>query len=250
MSIVKPSILTGIVAVLGSLMSFSESAQGIQPAPAIGTEKEQVSSKPETNSAPPRIHYHYHYHVHAYSSPLGTYPGYDSPFVPGGPMTSFPLPQKWTPPTQAHPYPSWYLPGSFTAPPFENTSPRAPQDKGVIDVFLPVADAEVYLNGQKMRGTGKKRKLTTPLLPLDKVFQYYVTVRYQKDGEMVDEYRKVDVGAGEYTVADFTRPPLDNPMKLPSGPVDPNEVAPAGSTQHLPRQRGTPAFRTTYGANR
>ena len=37
---------------------------------------------------------------------------------------------------------------------------------------------------------------------------------------------KTDVGAGEYTVADFTRPAEQNPINLPAGPVDPNTVAP------------------------
>jgi len=171
--------------------------------------------------APPQIHYHFHYHA---PSTLWRYPGYDDRFVPGGPLTSFPLPGPWVPPTAAHPYPPGYLVGPFAPLAFENTNPRAPQDKGTIEVFLPVANAEVYLNGHEMRGTGKTRKFTTPLLPLDEEFQYYVTATYKRKGETISDYRKVDVGAGEYTVADFTRPPLDNPIKLRSGPVDLNEA--------------------------
>jgi uncharacterized protein (TIGR03000 family) len=225
MSILQSIIFPGIV-LLGGVAAFPGSADRKQPPSASEVETDQPPLKSKAEPATPQIHYHYHYHLHVHSSPLGIYPGYDSPYVPGGPMTSFPLPYPYRAPTQAHPYPSWYLPGLFAAPPFENTNPRAPRDKGVIDVFLPVADAKVYLNGQEMRGTGKNRTLTTPLLPLNQEYQYYVTVRYKKDGETVTDYRKLDLGAGEYTVADFTRPPLDNPGKLPPGPVNQNEVVP------------------------
>ena len=41
------------------------------------------------------------------------------------------------------------------------------------------------------------------------------------------------MGAGEYTVADFTRPPEANPIRLPAGPVDP-----AAWFRQLPSERG------------
>ena len=56
--------------------------------------------------------------------------------------------------------------------------------------------------------------------------QYWVTATFKENGESVTKYRKVDVGAGEYIVADFTRPVEENPIKLPAGPVDPNTVVP------------------------
>ena len=84
----------------------------------------------------------------------------------------------------------------------------------------------MYLNGQKMRGTGKDRKFTTPVLPSNQEYQYWVTATFVQNGESVTEYRKVVFGAGEYNVADFTRPPEENVGRLPSGPVDPNTVAP------------------------
>ena len=123
------------------------------------------------------------------------------------------------------PDPTWYDPGPFTAMPFENTDPKAPQHKGVIYVFLPVDKADLYLNGQKMHvGAGKTRGLVTPLLPPNREYQYYVTMEYTRNGETIREYRKLDLGADEYVVADFTRPPLDNPVTLPAGPVDPNQA--------------------------
>jgi uncharacterized protein (TIGR03000 family) len=84
----------------------------------------------------------------------------------------------------------------------------------------------VYLNGQKMRGEGKDRKFTTPVLQSNKEYQYWVTATFKQNGESVTQYRKVVLGAGDYNVADFTRPPEENPIRLPAGPVDPNTVAP------------------------
>ena len=110
--------------------------------------------------------------------------------------------------------------------PFANITPNAPTAQGIIHVFLPTANAIVLLNGQKIRGTGKESKLTTPVLPGNREFQYWVTATFNRGGQTVTEYRKVDVGAGEYTVADFTIPPEPNPIKLPAGPVDPNSVVP------------------------
>ena len=174
--------------------------------------------------SPPPYHYHVHYHFDA--PPSWMYPSYHAPIVPGGPLTSFTLPGPWIPPTATQPYPPGYLVGPFTPLPFRDRNPQAPADKGIIEVFLPDGNADVYLNGQKMLGTGKTRKFTTPLLPLSTEYQYYVTASYKANGEMVTQYRKVEVGAGEYTVADFTRPALDNPTRLPSGPVDPNLAVP------------------------
>jgi uncharacterized protein (TIGR03000 family) len=216
-------MLTGLrfplrVVAAALLAGLPLSAAGAAPAKSPG----EKPPAPPTAQPAPQVHYHFHYHA----PPSWAYPGYYSPFVPGGPMTSFPLWQNYVPPTAAEPYPPWYVAGPFTPLPFPNPSRQAAPDKAVIDVFLPVANAVVYLNGQKMRGTGKTRRLTTALLPLGRAYQYYVTVTYKRGGRTATKYRKLDLVAGDYAVADFTRPPLDNPIKLPSGPVDANEVAP------------------------
>jgi uncharacterized protein (TIGR03000 family) len=118
--------------------------------------------------------------------------------------------------------------------PFQNTAPAAPPDEGVVHVFLPVAKADVYLNGQKMKGTGSDRKFTTPPLQPNREFQYWITARFERDGQPVTDHRKLFLGAGEYSVADFTKPagalpynPLTNTsVRMPAGPVDPNDVVP------------------------
>ncbi|MGO8751326.1 MAG: TIGR03000 domain-containing protein [Thermoguttaceae bacterium] len=152
-------------------------------------------------------------------------------FIPMNALGGQGLPYSGSPggwrPTAAWPYPAGYVPGPYAPLPFANTNPNVALAKGVVHVFLPTADAIVLLNGQKIRGTGKDRKLTTPPLPGNREFQYWVTATFNRGGQTVTEYRKVDLGAGEYTVADFTIPPEPNPIKLPAGPVDPNSVAPS-----------------------
>lgn len=160
-----------------------------------------------------------------YAPPAWTYPGQQVPL--SGPWIS----------TAAHPYPPGYIIGPYSSLPFTNYNPRGPQDKGVIEVFVPVANARVYLNGQETRGGGTMRVFTTPPLRLSGEFQYYVTATYESQGHTISELRKVHVGAGEYNVADFNTPALDNPADMPSGPVDQNQVYPALSERYNWPQR-------------
>lgn len=198
---------------------------GLATAGAFSQEEESAAPpKAPANAAAPQIHYHYHTHIH--SLPSWMYPGYSGGFTPGRALTSFPQSSSVPPPTAANPNPAGYVPGPYAPLPFANRDPRAPADEGVIHVFLPVADAVVYLNGQKMRGSGKDRQFTTPILPAGQTYQYYVTAKYKQDGQPVTEYRKVVLVAGSYEVADFTRPSLYDPGRFPTGPVDPNDVVP------------------------
>ena len=95
---------------------------------------------------------------------------YANAYNGGAPNASYPLPPTGSTPTQANPYPANYIPGPLAATGFQNLNPNAPSAQGVIHVFLPTKDAVVYLNGQKMRGKGKDRRFTTPVLPANQQF--------------------------------------------------------------------------------
>ena len=89
-------------------------------------------------------------------------------------------------------------------------------------VFLPNGRSRATLKGEKdARGKGKDRKITTAVLQSDKEYQYWVTATFQQNGEKVTQYRKVILGAGEYNVADFTRP--RRTVLLPAGPGAPQD---------------------------
>jgi uncharacterized protein (TIGR03000 family) len=183
-------------------------------------------------TSPATIHHHYHYHYHYVMPSSATYPSaypsfYSSLYSGGVANSAYPVPPGSFTPSAASPYPPGYIPGPYSPLGFQNYNPSAPSAQGVIHVFLPTKDAVVYLNGQKMRGTGKDRKYTTPILQANREFQYWVTATFNQGGESVTQYRKAVLGAGEYTVADFTRPPEANPITLPAGPVNQNEAVPA-----------------------
>lgn len=178
-----------------------------------------------SNSVPQTMHYHYHFYN--YPSTASMYPNYANPYPTGTSNSSSPLSPPAFTPTQAQPYAPGYIAGPFAPIGFQNTAPAAPPAQGVIHIFLPTNDAVVYINGQQLRGKKEKdRKFTTPVLASNREFQYWVTATFSQGGESSTQYRKAIVGAGEYTVVDFTRPPEANPIQLPAGPVDPNSVVP------------------------
>jgi uncharacterized protein (TIGR03000 family) len=213
----KAAMLAGMLLCLMPAPVFPQSA---------GSENPAAPPRPAGSSLPV---IHYHYHVHNYGripTQAVTYPNYATPYTAGAWNPYNPMPPSTAAPTQAQPYPPGYILGPYAPLGFQNAAPGAPPAQGVIHVFLPTSHAAVYLNGQKMRGEGKDRKFTTPVLQSNKEYQYWVTATFKQNGESVTQYRKVVLGAGEYNVADFTRPPEENPIRLPAGPVDPNTVAP------------------------
>jgi uncharacterized protein (TIGR03000 family) len=215
---------TAIAVIAGLLLAgflatgtFSQSPGAAKPAAAVA----RASPPPQT------VHYHYHYHYHAPMASAWYPPYYANSYNGLAPNASYALPPTAFSPTPSNPFPTGYVPGPFVPTGFQNTNASAPSAQGTIHVFLPTKDATVFLNGQKMRGQGKDRKYTTPILPPNQEYRYWVTATFDQNGETVTQYRKVEVGAGEYTVADFTRPPEENPISLPAGPVNQNEAVPA-----------------------
>jgi uncharacterized protein (TIGR03000 family) len=172
-------------------------------------------------------------HYNIYAPPSWLYPGYTYPYVPGGPNPSFQI-QKSPPPTAEQPYPLGYHARSFAPPAFLNDTADVPLQnetleqrvpQGTIYIFVPLADANVYLNGQLVPGSGTQRTIITPPLGYEHTYQYWVTITFDRDGQKQTEYRKVVIGAGEYTVADFTRlaPQVPN-AHFAAGPLDVNWI--------------------------
>jgi uncharacterized protein (TIGR03000 family) len=193
---------------------YSQTRPDFTPAPA------------PANSWPQGLHYHDGYYYQPSTSSL-LYPPYRAGAAHGGPPNLYyPLPPSAFTPTPWSPYPPGYIPGADQTTGFKDFTPNAPNHQGVIHVFLPATDAAVYLNGQQVRGIGSDRKFITPTLPGNQPYQYWVTARFMLGGREVTQYRKVDVGPGEYVVADFTRPAITNSVNLPAGPVSQTEAYP------------------------
>jgi len=200
-----------VLGVVGTLAVLVFMTNGVLSAPPA-----TPTTVPAARPHPPgELHYHFHTHYHASTHPL----------VPSAYQATALYPQ-----TQARDAViNAYAPASGAWPyaplPQINTDPRA-ATYGTIHVFLPVANAELYLNGQKTKGTGKDRVLKTPPLPINREYQYVLTSRFKQGKETETQYRKVFVGAGDYTVADFTKPQPAEPTRLPSGPVGTDTIDP------------------------
>jgi uncharacterized protein (TIGR03000 family) len=74
----------------------------------------------------------------------------------------------------------------------------------LLQVQVPI-DAEVWLEGQKMRSTGALRHFRSPPLNPAKGYVYEVRVRWPSDGKTVEDVRPTAIRAGATVYVDFTR---------------------------------------------
>ncbi len=205
-----------VLGVVGSLLILGIVASAALSAPAPNPPAPQASAPqaPAPQASAPQhppgaVHYHFHNHYHH------------------APLPSL-LQQPLYPQTTARDAATNLVAPSFMGWPYAPLP--TPTGRGVsygtIHVFLPVAEAALYLNGQIRPGTGKDRIIKTPPLPMNKDYQYILTARLIEDGEPTTAYRKVILGAGDYQVADFTKPAMESPARFPSGPVGPASMDP------------------------
>jgi uncharacterized protein (TIGR03000 family) len=179
---------------------------------------------PQSQSAG-TVHYHVHNHYHYAPTPTAASASGVGP-LPGTPpqmMASEAVTNLYAPGFAAFPFAPLPTQNRVSNP--DDPNARA-ADYGTIHVFLPVADAEVYLQGQKMKGTGKSRFLTTGFLDVGDDYEFFVTARVRQGGRMMTDYRKVVVGADECAIADFTQPATEVPGNYPAGPIDPAGIDP------------------------
>ena len=66
------------------------------------------------------------------------------------------------------------------------------------------ADAEVWFDGEKTKQTGALRQFVSPPLAPGRSYSYAVRVRWTKDGQPVEEERRISVRAGAWSRFDFT----------------------------------------------
>jgi uncharacterized protein (TIGR03000 family) len=71
-----------------------------------------------------------------------------------------------------------------------------PSDTARLVVDVPVADAEVSLNGQKMDGSGTTRSFVTPKLEPGKNYEYDVTAKWTVDGRAFERKQTITIKAG------------------------------------------------------
>ncbi|MGD9646851.1 MAG: TIGR03000 domain-containing protein [Pirellulales bacterium] len=103
-----------------------------------------------------------------------------------------------------------------------NPKDQRPHDRGAIHIVVPNAYAIVSFDGQKMLGTGKDRMILTPTIEPGHDFGYQVQATWtDAAGKTTTQVREGVIKAGQFVVADFTKP---QPQSAPV--VTPAETAP------------------------
>jgi uncharacterized protein (TIGR03000 family) len=171
---------------------------------------------------------------YGYSWPYTTY-DYSVPFY--GSTTEYTQPQEYS---AGGTYPSAYQ--SFYPSGDANASREV-----MASIMLPSADAELWIEGQKMTNTGTVRRFASPPLETGRGYTYNFRARWNQDGQTMDQTRKVRVHAGDRITVDFNQPEEQSgaPTVMPSDrtrdvPPRDREAAP-----YTPRRDGqaTPAPR-------
>jgi uncharacterized protein (TIGR03000 family) len=74
----------------------------------------------------------------------------------------------------------------------------------LIEVKVPVADAEVWIEGKKATHEGTTRRFLSPSLPSSHDYIYTIRARWTEDGAQRELQRRVTVRAGATVTVDFT----------------------------------------------
>ena len=109
-----------------------------------------------------------------------------------------------------------------------NPKDQRPHDRGAIHIVVPNAYTIVSFDGQKMLGTGKDRLILTPTVEPGHDFKYQIqAVWTDASGKTVTQVREGVVQAGQYVVADFTKPqPEVTPTSASTPPPAPAPAKP------------------------
>jgi uncharacterized protein (TIGR03000 family) len=100
----------------------------------------------------------------------------------------------------------------------EQTLPPPTAKTGRVQIVLPHADAEVWINDYRTTSRGMTRLIESPELEPEKTFQYTVRASWSANGKAQTEVRVVFLAAGRTSVADFTRPPEAERIPVPPPP--------------------------------
>lgn len=196
----------GIVAVTGTALLLS---------PAIGTAQHHSSGG---RGGPPS----------AASPSHGAHPSSASPYHGGHPSGASPYyGGRGYNDHRGYPYGAWggygYYPRSYDryyygssipdytiAPdyydePFTGAAPEQAGSRVVANFRMPTADAQLFVEGQKMDGQGVTRQFVSPTLDADGSFTYHFEARWSQDGQERKQDKKVQVHPGDRITVDFAR---------------------------------------------
>jgi uncharacterized protein (TIGR03000 family) len=77
-----------------------------------------------------------------------------------------------------------------------------------IKVWVPAANADVWLNGSRTKQTGTYRQFKSPTLEPGQAYAYEIRARWTEDGHTVEQTRTIKVHANDLVKVDLTKPAL------------------------------------------
>jgi uncharacterized protein (TIGR03000 family) len=200
-------------------------------APYVGT----YSTPPYTGT-----YSNYYYPGSAWSSFYGTYPNYTGSGYYGSYPTwsgSYPtysyssLPRSYFNPSTTYSYANPSDTGSY----YSYGAAPSPQvsDTALVNIRLPDANAEVWVEGQQTRQRGTWREYISPPLNPDKNYVYDIRARWTENGKEVERTRTVPVQANGVATVDFTAP--ENKSRVDE--TDRGRTSPRPGTEAKPGDR-------------
>jgi uncharacterized protein (TIGR03000 family) len=142
------------------------------------------------------------YYYPGYYSGYG-YPGYYGYSYPG---YYYAPSYAAAPPYVVASAPVYTRPSFYYADPAANLSTPRVLDSGRLQIFLPDANAQVWIEGQRTQTTGANRVYQSPTLTRGKPYTYTVKATWMQDGKEVTDERTVPISADSTAVIDFTKP--------------------------------------------
>jgi uncharacterized protein (TIGR03000 family) len=149
-------------------------------------------------------------------------PYYGSYAYPVAPGYVYPASPYGYPPGIAGSGPDGAMPPGMMGQPPKDRPP--PDNAGHLQLMVP-ADADVFVDGQKISQTGATREIVTPALQPGTRYTYKISVRYaDAQGKQIDDTREISFQANDWFSIDFTRAaPPRAPAAPPPQPL-PNQL--------------------------
>lgn len=149
---------------------------------------------------------------------------YIQPYVYGYPAYSYPSYDTYTYSNPAVP--------AATYEGAEESSITGASNTARLNIRVPDANAQVWIEGQKTNQQGMLRQFVSPPLDPDRNYTYHVTARWQQNGREVEQTKDFAVHAGDRLTVDFR-----------------NATASPSNTQQLDQTPRTTTPATTSGSS-
>ena len=149
------------------------------------------------------LYYPGYYNYGYYPYGLGYSPGYAYyyPSYSYGNPWSYPTTgttDYYTAPASSYRYGSTDTSGYYSAAPSANTVK--------LNVRVPDSDAQVWVEGELTRQSGRTREYTSPPINPDRNYVYEVRARWMENGRTMDQTKRLPVRANDTLTVDFGAP--------------------------------------------